>query len=86
MPEIEIEFASDAEYERLRTIRDKYGVTWRGMLLFGAQRLEGSVLPRLRAVSREFSYVDSGTTTEPRGRQLTPSRTGCEGGSIMEER
>ncbi|MFC7257523.1 hypothetical protein [Haloplanus litoreus] len=38
MPEIEIQFRSEAEYRRLRAIRDKYGVQWRGML--GAKRLE----------------------------------------------
>lgn len=41
MPEIEIQFRSDAEYRRLREIRDKYGVQWRGMLIQGAKRLEG---------------------------------------------
>lgn len=45
MPEIEIRFASPDEYERLRTIRDKYGVTWRGMLIHGATRLEGRDVP-----------------------------------------
>lgn len=65
MPEIEIQFASEAEYERLRTIRDTYGVTWRGMLLFGAQRLEGRVLPRSRAPARGFPYSDGGTTADP---------------------
>ncbi|WP_136602747.1 hypothetical protein [Salinigranum halophilum] len=46
MPEIEIQFASPEEYELLRTIRDKYGVLWRGMLIQGATRLEGAHLPR----------------------------------------
>jgi hypothetical protein len=46
MPEIEIQFASPEEYELLRTIRDKYGVLWRGMLIQGATRLEGAYLPR----------------------------------------
>jgi hypothetical protein len=46
MPEIEIQFASPEEYELLRTIRDKYGVLWRGMLIQGATRLEGACLPR----------------------------------------
>jgi hypothetical protein len=45
MPEIEIQFASPEEYELLRTIRDKYGVLWRGMLIQGATRLEGAGLP-----------------------------------------
>ena len=45
MPEIEIRFISRDEYERLRTIRDKYGVTWRGMLIHGATRLEGRDVP-----------------------------------------
>ena len=50
MPEIEIRFASDREYERLRHIRDKYGVQWRGMLILGARRLEGR--RHTRALSR----------------------------------
>jgi len=41
MPEVEIRFRTDAEYRRLRAIRDKYGVQWRGMLIQGAKRLEG---------------------------------------------
>lgn len=41
MLEIEICFANDREYERLRHIREKYGVQWRGMLIQGAKRLEG---------------------------------------------
>ena len=44
MPEIEIQFRSEAEYRRLRSIRDKYGVQWRGMLIQGAKRLEGREL------------------------------------------
>jgi len=41
MPEIEIRFRNETEYHRLRAIRDKYGVQWRGMLMQGAKRLEG---------------------------------------------
>jgi hypothetical protein len=52
MPEIEIRFASDREYERLRHIRDKYGVQWRGMLILGARRLEGR--RHTRALSRTY--------------------------------
>jgi len=44
MPEIEIQFRSEAEYRRLRAIRNKYGVQWRGMLIQGAKRLEGREL------------------------------------------
>jgi hypothetical protein len=44
MPEIEIQFRSEAEYRRLRAIRDKYGVQWRGMLIQGAKRLDGRAL------------------------------------------
>jgi len=46
MPEIEIRFASPDEYERLRAIKDKYGITWRGMLIHGATRLERRDIPR----------------------------------------
>ena len=52
MPEIEIRFASDREYERLRHIRQKYGVQWRGMLIQGAKRLEGR--RHTKALSRTF--------------------------------
>jgi hypothetical protein len=58
MPEVEIRFVSDWEYERLRHIREKYGVQWRGMLIQGAKHLEGhrhtkvlSRAPRERHVS-----------------------------------
>jgi hypothetical protein len=64
MPEIEIQFASPEEYELLRTIRDKYGVLWRGMLIQGAMRLEGAHLPRALA---------------PRHERVTGSRTADRG-------
>lgn len=47
MPEIEICFGSEGEYERLRDIRDKYGVQWRGMLIQGAKQLKGLHHPAL---------------------------------------
>jgi len=47
MPEIEICFGSEREYERLRDIRDKYGVQWRGMLIQGAKQLKGLHHPTL---------------------------------------
>jgi hypothetical protein len=47
MPEIEICFGSEGEYERLRDIRDKYGVQWRGMLIQGAKQLKGIHHPAL---------------------------------------
>jgi predicted HTH transcriptional regulator len=76
MPEIEIQFASDAEYERLRAIRDKYGVTWRGMLLFGAQRLEGRVLPHARGATWRFPSTDGGTAVDSTGGERTvPTNT-----------
>ena len=53
MPEVEIRFANGREYERLRHIRDKYGVQWRGMLIQGAKRLEGLRHPRLSQAARE---------------------------------
>lgn len=45
MPEVEIRFRSESEYRRLRTIRDRHGIQWRGMLIQGAKRLEGGSLP-----------------------------------------
>jgi len=47
MPEIEICFGSQSEYERLRDIRDKYGVQWRGMLIQGAKQLKSLHHPTL---------------------------------------
>ena len=47
MPEIEICFGSEGEYERLRDIRDKYGVQWRGMLIQGAKQLKARHHPAL---------------------------------------
>jgi hypothetical protein len=64
MPEIEIRFASDREYERLRHIRDKYGVQWRGMLIQGAKRLEGLRHPGLSRAARERP-VSAECTEEP---------------------
>jgi hypothetical protein len=86
MPEIEIQFASEAEYERLRTIRDTYGVTWRGMLLFGAQRLEGRVLPRSRAPAREFPYSDGGRSGESATRERPAPRNARTARLPREER
>jgi len=40
MRKAEIYFGGDEEYRRLWTIRDRYGVTWRGMLIEGAKFLE----------------------------------------------
>jgi hypothetical protein len=63
MPEIEIQFRSEAEYRRLRAIRDKYGVQWRGMLIQGAKRLEGrelrfALVPDNQARERRQSEPD----------------------------
>jgi hypothetical protein len=64
MPEIEIRFISDHEYKRLRRIRDKYGVQWRGMLVEGAKRLEGLHHPTpsqsLCSRPRDIEYSDKG--------------------------
>ena len=62
MPEIEIQFASSEEYELLRTIRDKYGVLWRGMLIQGATRLEGAHLPR--ALTPHYESANESRPTE----------------------
>lgn len=40
MPAAELKYGGDEEYRRLWAIRDRYGVTWRGMLLEGAKFLE----------------------------------------------
>lgn len=40
MRKAEIYFGGDEEYRRLWNIRDRYGVTWRGMLIEGAKFLE----------------------------------------------
>jgi hypothetical protein len=79
MPEIEIRFISRDEYERLRTIRDKYGVTWRGMLIHGATRLEGRDVPdQLAHFSRDAcpSSLDERTSRPDRH----PAETSTIGG------
>ena len=65
MPEIEIQFRSEAEYRRLRAIRDKYGVQWRGMLIQGAKRLEG----------RELRFALTPDDPERERRQSEPDST-----------
>lgn len=40
MPAAEIKYGGDEEYRRLWSIRDRYGVTWRGMLLEGAKFIQ----------------------------------------------
>ena len=72
MPEIEIRFASPDEYERLRTIKDKYGVTWRGMLIHGATRLEGGDIPRPLA---HFSHEVYTLSLERRSSRPEPDTT-----------
>jgi hypothetical protein len=38
---------SDQQFDRLEEIRDKHGLTWRGLLIRGAERLEStSPFPR----------------------------------------
>lgn len=46
MKEVDIHFPSEEEHNRLRAIRDKHGVTWRGMVIQGAKELVGSDLRR----------------------------------------
>ena len=65
MPEIEIRFASDREYERLRHIRDKYGVQWRGMLILGARRTEERRHTRAVSRSSRERNVSTGCTVRP---------------------
>jgi hypothetical protein len=65
MPEIEIRFASDREYERLRHIRNKYGVQWRGMLILGARRLEDRRHAMALSRSSQERNVSPGCTERP---------------------
>lgn len=37
---ISIQVENDDQYERLQEIREKYGVTWKGLLIQGAFHLE----------------------------------------------
>jgi hypothetical protein len=89
MPEIEIQFRTEAEYHRLRSIRDKYGVQWRGMLIQGAKHLEGRdtwfVPPddesrgdQLSARGTEFEDPQSRSTEEPPDPQRYDSHTGTQ--------
>lgn len=35
------EFDNEEQYERLKEIKQKHGLTWKGLLLQGARRMEG---------------------------------------------
>ena len=85
MPEIEIRFASPDEYECLRAIKDKYGVTWRGMLIHGATRLEGGDIPRSLA---HFSHDVYTLSLERRSSRPAPDTTvtTTDGGPSDDER
>jgi hypothetical protein len=72
MPEIEIQFRSEAEYRRLRAIRDKYGVQWRGMLIQGAKRLEG----------RELRFALAPDTHDGKRRQTESDIADCGDRSV----
>jgi hypothetical protein len=34
-------FTDEEQHERLKEIKDKHGLTWKGLLLQGARRMEG---------------------------------------------
>jgi hypothetical protein len=38
---ISIQVENDDQYERFQQVREKYGVTWKGLLLQGTFHLEG---------------------------------------------
>lgn len=79
MPEIEIQFRSEAEYRRLRSIRDKYGVQWRGMLIQGAKRLEGRELRfALTPDDPDREHLQSEPDGTDRGGQPIESPTDAE--------
>jgi hypothetical protein len=42
MKSTRVNFPSEAQYAQLDAIRDKYGLTWRGLLIRGAERLEST--------------------------------------------
>jgi len=86
MPEIEIRFASDREYERLRHIREKYGVQWRGMLIQGAKRLEGHRhTEALSRISRERN-VSLDCTGRPTENDNANGDVDVDGGRSSESR
>lgn len=41
MANIHIEVDDEEQYERLSDVKDKHGLTWRGMLIHAARNLEG---------------------------------------------
>jgi len=41
MTSIQIEVSDEDQYQRLSNVKDKYGLTWRGMLIHAARNLEG---------------------------------------------
>lgn len=44
MPEIQVDWHSRDEFERLRELRDRHGMLWRGVLLEGAKQVESTDL------------------------------------------
>lgn len=39
---IYVEMEDDEQYEELKRIKKKHGLTWKGLLLQGARRMEGN--------------------------------------------
>lgn len=42
MKSTRVNIPSETQYAQLDEIRDKYGLTWRGLLIRGAERLEST--------------------------------------------
>ncbi|WP_251344541.1 hypothetical protein [Haloplanus halophilus] len=70
MPEIQVDWHSQQEADRLRNLRDRHGMVWRGVLLEGAKHAESIDL--LKAL----------TELHPALATTLPSPTGAERGGL----
>ena len=43
MVEIRVEFDDDAQYERLKELKQHHGLTWKGLLLEGEKRVREEI-------------------------------------------
>ncbi|WP_042665993.1 hypothetical protein [Haloferax sp. ATB1] len=72
MPEIQVDWHSQQEADRLRDLRDRHGMVWRGVLLEGAKHAESVDL--LKALT-ELHPALATTLPNPTGDGAAPSRS-----------
>ena len=77
MPEVQIDWHSAEEYERIRDLRERHGLLWRGVLLAGAKDAASTDLVQaiLRAHTSPSSYAKPVTALD-----RTPESSSSEQG------